>query len=68
MTGGNKLGALGVDGLGQNGGRGSTVTGNVGGLGCYLFYHLSAHVLELIFNVDLFGYSHTIFGNNRRTK
>jgi hypothetical protein len=44
------------DGLGQHGGGGGAVTGDVGGLGSDFLDHLRAHVLELVLEFDLLGH------------
>src|SRR5690606_37008006 len=44
-AGGHELAAGGEDRLGQHGGGGGAVTGDVGGLGGDLLHHLRAHVL-----------------------
>src|SRR5699024_4304154 len=45
-AGGNRLGTLADQRLGQHGGGGGAVTGTVGGLGSHFLDHLRAHVLE----------------------
>src|SRR6056297_1347063 len=56
------------DGLSQNGGRCGTITGIVTSLASYFIDHLGTHVLELVLKLDLFGHSHTVLGDCRRTK
>ena len=65
---GHAFQAFRYDGLCQNGGRGGTVTGGVGSLGSDFFHHLGTHVLELVFQFDLFGNRYTIFGHSRCAK
>jgi hypothetical protein len=50
-AGGNRLGAFADDRLGQNGGGGGAVAGDVVGLGGDFAHHLRAHVLELVLPV-----------------
>src|SRR5688572_11417019 len=62
------LHALAEDGLSENGrGRGA-VTGNVAGLRSDFLDHLSAHVLERIFQFDFLRDSDTIFRDLRRSE
>ena len=61
--GGNRLGAFLDDRLGENGGGGGPVTGEVGGLGSDLAHHLGAHVLELVLELDLLGDGDAILGD-----
>src|SRR5205823_2541938 len=64
-AGGNRLCAFAHDGLGENGGGGGAITGNIGGLGGDLAHHLCAHVLELVLELDFFGDRHTVLGDAR---
>ena len=64
--GSDRLRALAHDRLGEQGGRGRAVAGNVIGLGGHLAHHLGAHVLELVLELDLLGDGHTILGDARR--
>jgi hypothetical protein len=57
---------MGVDGLGEHGGGGGTVAGDVAGLGGDFFDHLGAHILVGIGQLDLFGDRDTVFGDRRR--
>src|SRR5215467_8643756 len=57
------LQALTDDGVRKHGGGGGTVTRDVGGLGCDLLYHLSAHVLIVVLELDLLGHRHAILGD-----
>src|SRR5215212_3145766 len=50
-AGGNRLGALLDDRLGENGGGGGAVTGEVRGLRGDFAHHLRAHVLKLVFEL-----------------
>ena len=59
-AGGNRLGALAHDRLGQNGGRRGAVTGRVAGLRGHFAHHLGAHVLELVGELDLLGDGHAV--------
>ncbi len=64
-AGGNGLGTLPDDGLGQNRrGRGA-VAGQIVGLGGHFAHHLRAHVLELVFQFDLFRHRHAVLGDAR---
>src|SRR5690554_2275796 len=67
-AGGYRLDTLAHNGLGQNGCGGRAVTGGFVGLGSNFLDHLGAHVLELVFQLDLFGHRHTVFGHCRRAK
>jgi hypothetical protein len=42
------------------------VAGDVGGLACDLLHHLRAHVLELVFELDLFGDCDAVLRDARR--
>lgn len=53
------------DGLGQHGSGSGTVTCGIRRLGSDFLDHLSAHVLELVFQFDLFGDGNTVFGDGR---
>src|SRR3546814_120360 len=66
-AGGNGLGALTDDGLGQHGGGGGAVAGDVVGLRGNLAHHLRAHVLELVGELDLLGHRDTVLGGARST-
>ncbi|MND95603.1 hypothetical protein D3C80_878630 [compost metagenome] len=52
----------------QYGGSGGTVTGGVVGLGSNFLDHLGAHVLELVFQLDLAGNGDAILGDGRGTE
>jgi hypothetical protein len=67
-AGGDVLGALAVDGLGQHGRRGGAVAGDVGGLARDLAHHLGAHVLERILQLDLLGHGDAVLGDRRRSE
>ena len=53
------------DGLGQHGGGGGAVTGDVVGLGGDLLDQLGAHVLEGVVELDLLGDGHAVVGDRR---
>ena len=55
-------------GLGQHGGRGGAVAGDIIGLGGHRLDQLCAQVLKRVFQLDLPGDGHTIIGNDRATK
>ncbi len=67
-AGGDVLEALAQDGLGEHGGGGGAVAGDVGGLGSDLARHLGAHVLERILELDLLGDRDTVLGDVRRAE
>ena len=67
-AGGNGLDAFAVDGLGQNGGGGGAVAGDVGSLGSDFADHLGAHVLEAVLQFDFFGDGDAVLGDGRRTE
>ena len=67
-AGGNRLGAFSDDRLGENGGGGRAVAGDVGGLRGDLLEHLRAHVLELVFKLDFLGDRHAVLGDARRAE
>src|SRR5690606_25703261 len=62
---GNRLVAFVDDRLGQYGGGGGAVTGGVVGLGGNVLDQLSAHVLELVLQLDLLGDGDAVLGNQR---
>ena len=62
---GNSTQAFRYDGLSQNGCRGGTVTSHVVSLRGHFFNHLGAHVFELVFQFDFFGYRYTVFSDGR---
>jgi hypothetical protein len=64
-AGGHRLGAFLDDRGGEHGRRGGAVAGNVRGLGCHLAHHLRAHVLELVFELDLLGDGDAVLGDAR---
>ena len=68
MASGDHLDALGENRAGEDSCRGGPVAGDVGGLRRNLFHHLGAHILELVFQLDLFGDSHAVFGHGRCTE
>src|SRR5690606_26040182 len=67
VTRGDHLRAFTEQRLGQHGRGGGAVTRHVGGLRSDLFDHLSAHVLELVFEFDLLGDRDTVFGHRGGT-
>src|SRR6185436_16495783 len=62
-AGGHVLHAFAHDRLGQHGGGGGAVTGDVAGLGGDFLDHLRAHVLELVLQFDFLGHGHTVLGH-----
>jgi hypothetical protein len=66
VPGGDQLGALAEDRLGQDGRGGGAVAGVVGGLGRDLLHHLRAHVLELVLELDLLGDGDAVLGDRGR--
>ena len=66
--GGDVLGALAVDGLGQDRRRGGAVAGHVGRLARDLLHHLGAHVLQGVLELDLLGHRHPVLGDERRAE
>src|SRR5262249_12486547 len=60
--------ALIEDGLGQDGGGGGAVAGHVAGLGRDLADHAGAHVLVLVFQVNLLGDGDAVLGDGRRAE
>jgi hypothetical protein len=59
----DELGALAVDRLGEHGGRGGAVAGDVARLRRDLPHHLRAHVLEAVAQLDLLGDRHAVLGD-----
>jgi hypothetical protein len=64
-AGGDELHAFAHDRLGQHGGGGGAVTGDVGGLGSDFLDHLRAHVLELVLQFDFLGDGDAVLGHGR---
>src|SRR5687768_2842714 len=64
-AGGDELHAFTHDRLGENGGRGGAVAGDVGGLGGDFLHHLRAHVLEFVLELDLLGDRDAVLGDGR---
>ena len=62
-AGGDVLHAFVHDRLGQHGGGGGAVTGDVGGLGSDFLDHLRAHVLELVLQLDFLGDRDAVLGD-----
>ena len=67
-AGGNRLGAFLDDRLGEHGRGGGAVTGEVRGLRGDFAHHLGAHVLELVFELDLLGDGDAVLGDARRAE
>jgi hypothetical protein len=63
---GHVLEALAVDRLGQHGGRGRAVAGDVRGLRGDLADHLGAHVLVRALELDLLGHGDAVLGHGGR--
>ena len=64
----NGLHAFAVNGLGKNGRGGGAVAGYVGGLRSDFADHLRAHVLEVVFQFNFFGYGYAVFSDGGRTE
>ena len=64
-AGGNRLGAVADDRLGENGGGGGAVAGDVVGLRSDFADHLGAHVLELVLKLDFLGDGDAVLGDAR---
>ena len=64
-AGGDVAHALVDDGLGQHGGGGGAVTGDVVGLGGGFLEELRAHVLEVVVELDLLGDGDAVVGDGR---
>ena len=60
--------ALVEDGLGQNGGGGRAVAGDVARLAGDLADHLGAHVFVDVFEVDFLGHGHAVLGDGGRAE
>ncbi len=56
------------NGLGEDGGGGSAVAGHVAGLAGHFLDHASAHVLVLVFQLDLLGDGDAVLGDRRRAE
>ena len=67
-AGGNGLHAFAVDGLGEHGGGGGAVAGDVGGLGSDFLDHLRAHVLEAFGELDFLGDGDAVLGDGGRAE
>ena len=67
-AGGNRLRTFSHDRLGENGSGRRAVAGNFRRLGGDLLEHLRAHVLELIFELDVLGDRHTVLGDAGRAE
>ena len=64
-AGGDVAHALVHDRLGQHGGGGGAVAGDVVGLGGGLLQQLGAHVLRTVLELDLLGDGHAVVGDGR---
>ena len=64
-AGGNRLGTFADDRLGENGGGGGAVAGDVVGLRGDFAHHLGAHVLELVLELDFLGDGDAVLGGAR---
>ncbi|PRD36849.1 UNVERIFIED_CONTAM: hypothetical protein NCL1_07485 [Trichonephila clavipes] len=62
-AGGDGLEAFVQDRLGQHGGGGGAVTGDIGGLAGDFLDQLGTHVLELVLELDLLGHGHAVLGD-----
>ena len=62
-AGGDVLEAFGDDGLGQNGGGGGAITGDVVGLGGGFLQKLGAHVLIGIVQLNFLGHGHAVMSD-----
>ena len=67
-AGGHVAQALVDEGLGQHGGGGGAVAGDVVGLGGDLLDQLGAHVLEGVLELDLAGDGHAVVGDGGRAE
>ena len=64
-AGGDGLHAFADDRLGEHGGGGGAVAGDVGGLGSDFLHHLRAHVLELVLELDFLRDRDAVLGDGR---
>src|SRR5213592_1556684 len=62
---GDRLQALAEDRLRQHRRGGRAVAGNIGGLGRHFLHHLGAHVLDLVFELDLLRDGDPVLGDRR---
>ena len=67
-SGGHVLHSFAKDGLGQHCCGGSPVARDVRGLGSDLAHHLSSHVLQPVFELDLFSHGDAVLGDDRRAE
>ena len=67
-AGDDGLEAFVVDRLGEDGGGGGAVAGDVGGLAGDFLDHAGAHVLVLVFELDLLGDGHAVLGDGGRAE
>src|SRR5579863_1014436 len=67
-AGGDRLGALAHDRLGEHCGGGGAIAGRVIGLGGNFAQHLRAHILELVVKLDFLGNGYAVLGDAGRTE
>ena len=67
-AGSDRLYAFAIDRLGQNGGGGGAVAGDVAGLRGNFAHHLRAHVFEGVLQFDFLGDGDAVLGDGRRTE
>ena len=65
VAGGDHLEAFAIDGLGEDGGGGGAVAGDVGGLGGRFLDELGAHVLVGVGQLDFLGDGDAVLGDGR---
>src|SRR5690606_25888226 len=68
VNGGNQLGALADNRLGQHSRGGSTTASDLAGLGGHLAHPLRAHLLEAVFELDFLGNGHAVLGHRGGSK
>src|SRR5581483_678916 len=68
MAGCYHLDAFGENRTREHGCGGGAVTRDIRGFRGNLFYHLGAHILELIFEFNLFGNGYPVLGHGGRTE
>src|SRR5579862_8969724 len=67
-TGSDGLDAFAEDSLGEDGGGGGAVAGDVGSLGSDFTNHLGAHVLQAVLQFDFLCHGDAVFSDGRRTE
>ena len=67
-AGGDGLHAFAEDRLGENGGGGGAVAGDVAGLAGDFRHHLRAHVLERVLQFDFLGDGDAVLGDGRANR